>query len=385
MEFSLPIEIELLKKTVRRFVEQEVCPHEEQVERDDLIPEEVGRKLIGREVELGFHAIDIPTEYGGAGLGHVARCAVREELSRTSLALEFYLSLSPPLLLLEGNDFQKEHYLKPGIQGKTVPAFAMTEPGAGSDAGAIATKVERRGDTFVINGTKHFISFADIAEYAIVFAANDRSKGPHGGITCILVEKGTPGYNILRMQSCMGERGVHKCEIHFDECVVDANQILGEVGWGFKIARMYLTANRLFIAVSCVGRIEHIIEMAVRQAKQRETFGKPLAARQAVQWMIVDSAIEHRAARWLVYEAGWRADQHADIRLEASIAKVFASEALGRAVDRGIQIHGGMGYTREMTLEREYRDARLLRIIEGASEVLRGMVARRILGEASAL
>jgi acyl-CoA dehydrogenase len=370
----------LLVETVRRFVTAEVQPLEAEVEDLARVPDEKLRTLRTKAQALGLFAMNMPAEVGGGGLSMVDTCLVEEELGKTSDALirRVFGQVYPMLMACRGD--QRERYLLPTVRGEKICAMAITEPGAGSDAAAITTTARLEGDEWVIDGTKHFISDGDIADYVIVMALTDREKRARGGITLLLVDKGTPGFSVARRQPMMGHRGYGHAELSFEGCRIPAGNVLGEVGGGFKLIMGSVSAVRLaHIGARCVGMARRVLEMMRNHANERRQFGKPLGEFQMVQQMIADSATEIFATRVMVLATAAEIDQGLDPRDKVSMVKVYASEMLGRVADRGIQVFGGMGYSKDLPLERIARDARVTRIYDGASEVHRMLIARSVL------
>ncbi|MBI4641713.1 MAG: acyl-CoA dehydrogenase family protein, partial [Candidatus Tectomicrobia bacterium] len=322
----------------------------------------------------------VPKEYGGAGLGILAQCIVDEELAKHRLGC--YNSTlgvfggSPPENLYLATDYQREKYLYPVLRGEKVGAFALTEPAAGSDPASMETTARRDGDHWIINGTKHFITGGDKADFALVYARTDRGKG-RAGITCFIVDRDAPGFRVTQVMPVI--RPYYPAQLLFEDCVVSDENRLRSEGEGFQLAQRHLGANRITYAANCIGTADLALRMAITYARQRVTFGQPLAERQAIQWMIADSAVEIHAARLMVYHAAWKHEQGKDTRHEASIVKLYATETVGRVVDRAIQIHGGIGVSKDLPLERWYREVRVKRIGEGPSEVHRMVIARNLL------
>ncbi|KJS00772.1 MAG: benzylsuccinyl-CoA dehydrogenase [Peptococcaceae bacterium BRH_c4a] len=388
MDFSLPEEYVMLKDMVRKFTEREIMPLETTViEREasrgltdtPVLPPEEEKKLLEKTKELGLWGIEVPEEYGGQGLGHLAKCLVVEELNRS--IVPFTLPPDAPNLnyLVECcSQDQRERYLLPYVNAKKTSALAMTEPNAGSDASNISLRADRRGDKWVLNGTKIFISFGPKADFFITIAVNDRNKGKKGGFTAFLVDRGTPGFTIGRNIPSIGEMQTY--ELIYDNVELDDRQVLGEVGQAFVPLQNRFGVRRMELAARCLGMADRLIQLMILQANIRHTFGKPLADRQAIQWWITDSTMELNAARLMTYHACWKADQGIkDLRLEAAMVKVYATEMLTRVADRAIQIHGGLGLSKEMPIEYIYRLVRILRIVEGPSEIHRWLVARELL------
>lgn len=377
IDFSLPEESRLLIETVRRFVETEVQPLEAEVEETARVPADKLAVVKGKAQELGLFAMNMPEEVGGGGLSCVDHCLVEEELGKTSDALirRVFGQVYPMLMACKGK--QREHYLLPTVRGEKICAMAITEPGAGSDAASISTTARLEGDEWVINGTKHFISDGDIADYVIVMAVTDKEKRARGGITLFLVDKGTPGFDVVRTQPMMGHRGYGHAELIFEECRIPANAVLGDVGNGFGLIMNSVQEIRLaHIGARAVGMATRALDLMRRYAGDRQQFGRPIGDFQMVQKLIADSAIEIFAVKMMVLNTAWELDQGRDVRTKVSAVKVAASEMQGRVVDRAIQVFGGMGFTKEMPLERMYRDARVTRIYDGTSEIHRMLVAR---------
>lgn len=377
IDFSLPDESRLLIDTVRRFIESEVRPLEEETDRTGIVPPDALRRVKAQAQELGLYAMNMPTEVGGGGLSSVDHCLVEEEFGKTSDALirRVFGQVYPMLTECQGDQIEK--YLKPTVRGELICAIAITEPGAGSDAASIATTAHREGDEWVLNGTKHFISDGDIADYVIVMALTDADKRARGGITLFLVDSGTPGFRVARIQEMMGHRGYGHAELVFDNCRIPAHAVLGEVGNGFTLIMQSVLEVRLaHIGARAVGMASRALDMMRRHAADRQQFGQPIGNFQMVQKMIADSAIEIFGVKMMVYNAAWEFDQGLNPRNKVSMIKVAASEMQGRVVDRAIQVYGGMGFTKEVPLERMYRDARVTRIYDGTSEIHRMLIAR---------
>jgi acyl-CoA dehydrogenase len=378
VDFAIPEELRDLVASVRQFREKELMPLEPQFLRDGRLDNATLKALSERGRELGFWAMDVPEEYGGQGMGTLAACMVAEELFKHPAMFEFGGSPEPVLYL--GNDDQKERYLKGVIDRGLRSCYAFTEPDTGSDFARIRTTAVR-GDNWVINGSKIFISEADRADFCILFASTDAKAGARG-ITCYLIDMGTPGFELSQPIPTMGD-GWEPYELSFTNCVVSDAQRLGEVGGGWALASEQLTHGRLKIAAFQLGIAQRCIELATQWAKQRITWGKPIATRQAIQWMLADSAVELDAARLLVYRAAWMADAGEHIQNEAFIAKLYATEMAQRVTDRCLQIFGGLGYTRELPIQSFFRQVRLWRIGHGTAEIHRWMIARNMLGLSS--
>jgi len=385
MDLQLSDEQRLIIQTVRRFVHEEIVPLEAELDPDaaELAPEDFAR-LRSMVQTMGFYGWDIPADYGGPGLDLVTRSLMAEEMSqhRAGLYAPCYGTFGGGGLaqLFEANEDQKERYLYPMLRGEKHGFFALTEPSGGSDpARAIQTRAVRDGDDWVINGSKIFISGADKAEFGLLFARTDPARG-RGGITAFLVDTDTPGFIVRRVVHTLRSAS-YATELQFEDMRVPQANVLGEVNGGFAIANDRLTRNRIPYSAGCIGVAVAAQRMAAAYAKQRETFGDVLANRQAIQWMIVDNAIDIETSRWLTLAAADKAERGEPFRFETAMAKLVSTEAAGRVVDRAIQIHGGYGVTKDLPLERWYRELRIRRIGEGASEVQRIIMARDLLYE----
>jgi alkylation response protein AidB-like acyl-CoA dehydrogenase len=383
MDLSLNDEERAIRDWVRTFVEREVMPLEADVLRRERagqpgLPREVLRALQGKARESGFFGVLTPEEYGGMGLGAVMAALVETELGRSFVPFGF--GGSADNILYEASSEQRERYLVPTIEGERRSCFAITEPGAGSDARAIRTTARRDGGDWVINGEKTFITGGNDADFCMVFAVTDKDLGADGGVTCFLVDREL-GWTSSPIAT-MGEWG--PAALVFDDVRVPDSAVLGEVGKGFSLAMRWIGQGRYLLPARALGACERMVEMAMEHARNRVTFGQPIAERQAIQWMIADSAVEIEALRWLVLNAAWQVDQGMDSRQAQSIAKLYGGIKANEIVDRMLQIHGGMGYTRELPLERWYRELRLLRIYEGTDEIQRRTIGRNLLkGHAS--
>jgi acyl-CoA dehydrogenase len=379
MDVELPDDLRMLKDTVRKFVDRELIPIEmETMDGPDLKPE-VRAALEAKAKELGLWLLDVPEEYGGMGLGHLAMVVVWEEIART-IALPprgpgvFGPDVRPVLFML--GPAQKEKYLLPVLRGEKKTAFAQTEPDAGADPGMIRTTAVRDGNHYVINGRKRFISHVAGADFLQVVAATDRSKGSRGGLSMFLVDADTPGFEITRRTEKM--MGDVTYELAFDDVRVPAENLIGGEGEGMRLAQAWITAGRLYQACRGLGVAQRCIELASRYAQQRVTFGEPLSARQAVQFMISDSFMEHQVGQTWVYHAAAKADAGTLARHESYVTKVFCTELGFRAADRCMQIHGAMGLSTEMPIHKMWKDSRSFMITEGAVEVMRMALSRQI-------
>lgn len=378
--FSVPSDAQLLVDTVRRFVTQEVQPLENETEALGHVPPEALKRVRGKAQELGLFAMNMPEDCGGGGLDNVTMCLVEEEFGKTSDALIRRVFGQVYPMLLPCNAAQREKYLLPTVKGDKICAMAITEPGAGSDAASISTTARLDGDRWVLNGGKHFISDGDIADYVIVMALTDKEKRARGGITLFLVDKGTPGFSVNRVQPMMGHRGYGHAELSFDECSIPADSVLGEVGGGFKLIMNSVAGIRLaHIGARAVGMASRVLEMMRTYAAERKQFGQPIGDFQMVQQMIADSATEIFATRMMVLNTAWELDQGREPRDKVSMVKLYASEMIGRVADRGIQVFGGMGFCKDLPLERIYRDSRVTRLYDGTSEIHRMLIAKAVI------
>ena len=384
MDLQLSEEQELIVGMVRRFVRDEILPLELDLDPDaDQLATADSERLIAKTKEMGLYGLGIPAEFGGPEVDLVTRTLLAIEMSqhRAGLYAPCYGVFGGAGLaqLFEADDAQKEKYLYPTLRGEMRGFFGLTEPSGGSDpARAIQTKAVRDGDDWIINGSKIFISGADRADYGLVFARTDPDKG-RNGVTCFIVETGWPGFHVRRVVHTL--RSAHYAtELQFEDLRVPGVNILGEVNKGFAIANDRLTRQRIPYAAGCIGVAVKANELALEYAGQRETFGAPLSSRQSIQWMLVDNEIDIKTSTWLTLEAAAKADRGEPFRKEAAMAKLVASEAGSRVVDRSMQIFGGYGVTKDFPFERWYREMRIRRIGEGPSEVQRHVIARDLLG-----
>lgn len=376
---ELSEEMKMIRDQTRRLVEKEIIPREMEIEEADHVPEDIVKKLR----EMGYFGIKTPPEYGGMGLGLTGYCVVQEELGRTHPSINFMISGNNSIgsmgILYDGTAEQKKKYLPKLASGEWLSAFALTEPGAGSDAAAISTRADKKGDRWILNGMKHFITRADIADVFTVMALSDKQKRAKGGITAFIVEKGAKGLVIGKPQKTMGSDTIRQCEVYFDDCEVPETNVIGEVGWGFKVAMKVLEDGRVGQGARAVGAAKRMLDMSVSYAKQRVQFGKPIAENQAIQWMLADMEISIHATELMVQNAARMKDSGQKLGHIASIVKVFGTEMVNRVADSALQIHGGMGYMKECPIEFFYREVRLMRIVEGTSEIQRQIIARSLL------
>ncbi len=382
MDFSLSEEQRLIVDTTRAFVENELYPHEAEIERTGHLRMELVRELQKKAIAAGLYAANMPEEAGGAGLDTLTWLLYEKELGRTNYALHWTCVARPSNILLAGTREQKEKYLYPCVRGETWDCLAMTEPGAGSDLRGMKANARRDGSDWILNGTKHFISHADIAGFAIVFMATgeeDTSRGKRKKITAFFVDKGTPGFTVRDGYRNVSHRGYTNAILEFDDCRLPASQVLGEADRGFEIANSWLGATRLQVAATSIGRAERALGHAMEWAAEREQFGQKIGKFQGVSFKLADMATELKAANLMLLEAGWKYDQGTATDEDMAMVKLKATEMLAFVADEAIQIHGGMGLMEELPLERIWRDARVERIWEGTSEIQRHIISRALL------
>lgn len=378
MDFTFPYEIEELRKLVRRFVDDELLPLERHVpgEWEWELPEDIRRRLDERARSLGICSLGVPIEHGGAGLGVLGVVVAREELGRT--LVPWRVPGEPSPLLYACDEEQREQFLYPVIRGEKQTCLARTEASAGSDPSGMQTTALRNGDHWIIDGTKQYIEGGHRADFVMLFAVASREEGDGGGITCFLVERETTGFEVAGRTPMMGREA--PSELRFNGCRVPNVNVLGAVGEGLQLAQQQLAGyERLVEAPLAIGRAERALVMATDYARLRVTFGKPLSEREAIQWLLADSYLEIHQCRLMTCHAAWKADQGQDISVEASMARVFATEMQQRVIDRAIQVHGGIGLTDDLPLAALYQQVRASRITGGPSEVQRLSIARYVL------
>lgn len=381
MNFTLTHEQEMVVETVRSFVERELYPHETEVEAEDRVRPELANEIRERAIEQGLYAANMPVDLGGGGLDTLTLTLMERELGRASFALQ-YLVARPSNILQACQGAQVEQYLLPTIRGERTECLAMTEPGAGSDLRSMSCRAERDGSDYVIHGTKHFISHADVADYVILFAATGVEETPAGikkRITAFLIDKETKGLEVRPGYRCVSHRGYHNCILNFDGCRVSSNQVLGEPHRGFDVANDWLSATRLQVAAMSLGRADRALELATSWAAERTQFGKPIGKFQGVSFKLADMATDLKAAELLTLNAAARHDRGEMTDQDAAMAKLYTTEMLGRVADEALQIFGGMGLMDEHPIERIWRDARVERIWEGTSEIQRHIISRAML------
>ncbi|MEX3008672.1 acyl-CoA dehydrogenase family protein [Hoeflea sp. TYP-13] len=381
MNFGLTDEQEMIVSTVRSFVEKEIYPHEDEVERTGIVPEDVAEAIKQKTIELGFYACNFPESVGGAGLSHLDFALVERELGRGSMALNHFFG-RPQNILMACRDDQIERYLLPAVRGEKMDALAMTEPDAGSDVRGMKCSAVQDGSDWIVNGTKHFISGAEHADFVIVFVATGEDQTPSGPkkrITTFLVDRGTPGFTIREGYQSVSHRGYKNMVLDFDNCRLPKEQVLGEVDGGFAVMNEWLYATRLTVAAMAVGRARRAFDLALNYAAERKQFGQPIGKFQGVSFQLADMITEIDASDLLTLCAAWRLDEGLPANREIASAKVHATEMLAKVTDTAIQIYGGMGLMNDLPLERFWRDARVERIWDGTSEIQRHIISRDLL------
>jgi acyl-CoA dehydrogenase len=382
MDFSLTDEQQLIIKTTSDFVRNELYPHEQEVEESGVLREDLHRELKAKAIDAGLYAANMPLEVGGAGLDTVTWALYEKELGRTSYALHFSCVGRPSNILLACTGEQRERYLLPTVRGERTECLAMSEPGAGSDLRAMRTGAVAAGGDFLINGTKHFISHADHADYVILFAVSGEEASAHGprkAMTAFLVDMKQRGLTVHPGYKNVSHRGYTNSILEFKECRVPRSAVLGELHRGFDVANTWLGSTRLQVAATCLGRAERALQLATQWAVDRVQFGQQIGKFQGVSFKLADMALELRAAELLVLDAAWKRDQKIATDMDMSMAKLKSTEMLAMVADAALQIHGGMGLMSDLPLERIWRDARIERIWDGTSEVQRHIISRALL------
>ena len=381
MDFGLSNEQEMIIDSVKNFVEQELYPHEDEVEKSNHIDESLAESIKKKSIQLGLYATNMPEEYGGGGLDTLTLCLLEKELGKANFGLQ-YIVARPSNILMACKGDQIDKYLIPTIRGEKVDCLAMTEPNAGSDVRSMQCRAEKDGDFFVINGSKHFISHADMADFVILFAASgseETSRGVKKKITSFLIDIGTPGFSVEPGYNSVSHRGYHNFILNFDNCRVHKSQVLGEVDHGFDVANEWLGATRLSVASMCLGRAERALQIAIEWAATREQFGQTIGKFQGVSFKLADMSMEIHAAELLTLRAAWKDTKGEMTNSDAAMAKLKATETLAMVSDEAIQILGGMGLMDELPLERIWRDHRVERIWDGTSEIQRHIISRSLL------
>ena len=371
----------MIVSTVREFVEQEIYPLEAETEKTGQVPPETGEQIKQKCKDIGFYAANMPAEAGGGGLSNLDFALLERELGRGAMALTVFFG-RPSNILMACQGEQRDKYLLPAVRGEKMDALAMTEPQAGSDVRGMKCFAEQKNGDWIVNGGKHFISHADIADFFIVFIATgeeETARGKRKKITCFLVDRDTPGFSVRPGYHSVSHRGYHNCILHFDDCRLPSSQILGEVHRGFETANEWLYATRITVAAMCVGRARRVFDLALEHAATRKQFGSTIGKFQGVSFKLADMITEIDAADFLTLHAAWRLDRNLPANREIASAKMHASEMLARATDEAIQIYGGMGLMNDLPLERFWRDARVERIWDGTSEIQRHIISRELL------
>jgi alkylation response protein AidB-like acyl-CoA dehydrogenase len=376
MDYTLPPEYRMLQRTIREFVDAEIAPIAAQIDREDCTPPSLVRKM----AQAGMFGLPFSTKYGGSGAGELGYCIMMEEIARASSAVGVivgaHIGIGGGAIYIDGSEEQKQHYMPALCRGEKLAAFCLTEPQAGSDAANLRTTATRDGDYWVLNGTKLWASNGNRADILSVFAANDRSMGARGGITAFIVEKEFGGVTVARLEEKMGLHGSDTALLIFENCRVPRENVIGMVGAGFLTAMKTLDGGRLSLGAAALGGAQYGLETMVRWAQAAVENGQPLANRQAIQWMIADTAMEVAALRHMVYSAAWLFDQGKKVSRESAMIKAYATEVGARTVDRAIQVHGRAGLRHGAPVERHFRDERIARIFEGTNEVQRMIIAQ---------
>ncbi len=381
MNFELSDEQKMLMETVRRFIQDEIHPLEDEVEHTGTLAQDKAQALHAKAKALGLYAMNMPESLGGGGLSNLDRILCEEQFGHTSdiLIRRAFGNVYEPLLHCQGEQITR--WLKPAVAGERTCAIAITEPGAGSDAAGIKTRAEKTATGWVLNGAKHFISDAEWSDFFLVSARTGEKE-----ISMFMVDKGLPGFIVGKDQKMMGLRGTPHMELFFDNVPLENAALLGEQGQGFKLAMGALNVVRLAqVGARAVGKASHVCERMVQWANDRKQFNTRIGDFQMIQQMLADSVIEINAARWMVYHSAWMLDQGLDAREHIAMVKVHAAETLGRVVDRAVQVFGGMGFCKELPIERYYRDSRIYRIFDGTSEIHRGVIAKSVMKKGAAL
>ncbi|TVX78162.1 acyl-CoA dehydrogenase [Peribacillus simplex] len=377
MDFRLDEDILLLKENIRQFIEEQIDPFSMQIEDEDHIPE----SIINLSKEIGLFGLSIPERYGGLGIGMVGKCALYEEIGKThngyTTLIGAHTGIGTVGIVEMGNEMQKEKYLPDMASGNRIGAFALTEPAAGSHATNLKMTAVKNGDKYILNGTKHYITNADVADIFTVMAVTDKDKGAKG-ITSFIVEKDFPGFRVGSLERKMGLRGSHSAELVFEDCEVPAGNVLGDVGQGYVNALKILANGRAGLAARNLGSCQYLLDLSTKYATEREQFNVPIIDHQAVSHMIAEMAMEIEALRSFTYRVAWMVDQKEKIIKEAAMLKLYGSEVYNRVADKAVQIHGGMGYMKDYPVERFYRDARITRIYEGTSEIQKNIITGQL-------
>ena len=381
MDDLLTDEHRMLVDSVRAFIEAELRPYEDETDKTGEVPSELAQRITSRAIEMGFYAANMPASVGGGGLDYVSLALMEREFGKSTYGLHGFVH-RPSEILMACEDDQIERYLLPCVRAEKMEFFALTEPGAGSDIMSMTTRAHRDGSDWLINGAKHFISCNVEADFAIVFAVtgiDETAKGERKRITAFLVDNGVDGFEIRRGPRCAAQRAYHTYQLSFDDCRVSSAQILGEEGRGLELAERWLKMGRVWVAAACCGKAERLLDLATEWAATRKQFGQPIGKFQGTAFKLADMATELKAADLLVMNAARKADLGIMTSDDAAMAKLYASEMVGRVADHTVQIYGGMGLMEELPVERLWRDARLDRIWDGTSEIQRHIISRSLL------
>lgn len=382
MDFNLSEDIQFLKRNIRLFIQNEVEKVAMQIEEDDEIPE----RIIQLSKEMGLFGLSIPEEYGGLGIDMVGKCALYEEIGAThngyTTLIGAHTGIGTVGIVEMGNEQQKRKYLPDMASGERLGAFALTEPQAGSHATNLKTTAVKKGDKYILNGLKHYITNATKADVFTVMAVTDPEKGAKG-ITSFIVEKSFPGFHVGAVEKKMGLHGSHSAEVIMEDCEVPIENVLGDEGQGYVNALKILANGRAGLAARNLGSSQHLLDLSVRFAKERVQFGKPIIEHQAVAHMLSEMAVDVEVLRSFMYRVAWMVDQGQQVIKEAAMVKLFGSEVYNRVADKALQVHGGIGYIADYPIERYYRDARITRIYEGTSEIQKNIIAGRLSKEYS--
>ncbi len=377
MNFQLDEDILLLKENIRDFIENAVEPYAMEIEEKDEIP----FSIIEASKEMGLFGLSIPEEYGGLGIGMVGKCALYEEIGKThngyTTLIGAHTGIGTVGIVEMGNERQKRTYLPAMASGEKIGAFALTEPAAGSQASNLKTTAVKKGDKYLLNGTKHYITNAPIADVFTVMAVTDSTKGAKG-ITSFIVEKDFPGFNVGKIEKKMGLKGSHSAELIFEDCEVPVENVLGTEGEGYVNALKILANGRAGLAARNLGSCQQLLDMSIKYASERIQFDVPIIEHQAVSHMIAEMALEIEALRSFTYRVAWMVDERQNVIKEAAMLKLYGSEVYNRVADKAVQIHGGLGYISDYPVERYYRDARITRIYEGTSEIQKNIIAAQL-------
>lgn len=380
MDFNFSEELMFLKKNVRDFVQGEVDPLAREIEETDEIPD----KILQMAKDMGLFGISIPEEFGGLGINMLEKCALYEELGQTNNGFTTVVGAHSGIgtvgIVEFGDENQKKKYLPDMATGNKIGAFALTEPSAGSQAYNLKTRAVRKGDKYIINGSKHFITNAIIGDVFTVMAVTDPEKGAKG-ITSFIVEKDFPGFIVGKVEEKMGLRGAHSAELFFEDMEVPAENVLGAEGQGYVNALKILSNGRAGLAARNLGSSQKLLDMSMNYAQERIQFDKPILEIQAVQHMLAEMAVDIESLRWMTYRVAWMTDQKMNVIKDAAMVKLFGSEVYNRVADKAVQIFGGMGYVKEFEVERYYRDARITKIYEGTSEIQKNIIASQLIKE----